>query len=58
MVAELGPNGRRPLEDVRLLAPVADPTKIVAAPVNYRDHQYSSKGSLQNDPFVARWRCM
>ena len=23
----------------RLLAPVPDPTKIVAAPVNYRDHQ-------------------
>lgn len=29
----------RPLDDVRLLAPVTDPTKIVAAPVNYRDHQ-------------------
>jgi len=39
LVAELGPDAGRPLEDVRLLAPVADPTKIVAAPVNYRDHQ-------------------
>ncbi|MDL4821795.1 fumarylacetoacetate hydrolase family protein [Actinomadura opuntiae] len=28
-----------PLESVRLLAPVPDPPKIVAAPVNYRDHQ-------------------
>ena len=28
-----------PLRDVRLRAPVADPSKIVAAPVNYRDHE-------------------
>jgi 2-keto-4-pentenoate hydratase/2-oxohepta-3-ene-1,7-dioic acid hydratase in catechol pathway len=28
-----------PLRDVRLRAPVADPSKIIAAPVNYRDHQ-------------------
>ncbi|MFF7987262.1 fumarylacetoacetate hydrolase family protein [Streptomyces sp. NPDC007901] len=28
-----------PLDEVRLRAPVPDPTKIVAAPVNYRDHQ-------------------
>ncbi|WP_155055105.1 fumarylacetoacetate hydrolase family protein [Streptomyces blattellae] len=39
LVAELGPDAGLPLEDVRLLAPLADPTKIVAAPVNYRDHQ-------------------
>lgn len=30
---------RRPLGDVRLGPPVPDPTKIFAAPVNYRDHQ-------------------
>ena len=30
---------RTPLSDVRLRAPVADPSKIIAAPVNYRDHQ-------------------
>jgi 2-keto-4-pentenoate hydratase/2-oxohepta-3-ene-1,7-dioic acid hydratase in catechol pathway len=29
----------RPLRDVRLRVPVADPSKIIAAPVNYRDHQ-------------------
>lgn len=28
-----------PLRDVRLGVPVADPSKIIAAPVNYRDHQ-------------------
>src|SRR5215469_15722518 len=27
------------LRDARLRAPVADPSKIIAAPVNYRDHQ-------------------
>jgi 2-keto-4-pentenoate hydratase/2-oxohepta-3-ene-1,7-dioic acid hydratase in catechol pathway len=27
------------LRDVRLRVPVADPSKIIAAPVNYRDHQ-------------------
>lgn len=29
----------RPLSEVRLEPPVPDPTKIIAAPVNYRDHQ-------------------
>jgi 2-keto-4-pentenoate hydratase/2-oxohepta-3-ene-1,7-dioic acid hydratase in catechol pathway len=28
-----------PLGDIRLRVPVADPSKIIAAPVNYRDHQ-------------------
>jgi 2-keto-4-pentenoate hydratase/2-oxohepta-3-ene-1,7-dioic acid hydratase in catechol pathway len=28
-----------PLRDARLHVPVADPSKIIAAPVNYRDHQ-------------------
>jgi 2-keto-4-pentenoate hydratase/2-oxohepta-3-ene-1,7-dioic acid hydratase in catechol pathway len=28
-----------PLRDVRLRVPVANPSKIIAAPVNYRDHQ-------------------
>jgi 2-keto-4-pentenoate hydratase/2-oxohepta-3-ene-1,7-dioic acid hydratase in catechol pathway len=31
--------GGIPLRDVRLRVPVADPSKIIAAPVNYRDHQ-------------------
>ena len=34
-----GPGEGRPLRDVRLRVPVADPSKIIAAPVNYRDHQ-------------------
>lgn len=29
---------RKPLADVRLLAPVANPTKIIGAPINYREH--------------------
>jgi len=29
---------RKPLADVRLLAPVANPTKIIGAPINYRAH--------------------
>lgn len=38
-IAAAGPSAGLPVEEVRLLAPVPDPTKIVAAPVNYRDHQ-------------------
>ena len=34
-----GRAGAVPLPDVRLRVPVADPSKIIAAPVNYRDHQ-------------------
>jgi 2-keto-4-pentenoate hydratase/2-oxohepta-3-ene-1,7-dioic acid hydratase in catechol pathway len=34
-----GDAGAVPLGDVRLRVPVADPSKIIAAPVNYRDHQ-------------------
>jgi len=38
---DLAPGSGRgiPLSDVRLRVPVADPSKIIAAPVNYRDHQ-------------------
>lgn len=35
----------RPLSEVRLEAPVPDPSKIFAAPVNYRDHQSEMKQS-------------
>src|SRR5712691_5994107 len=28
----------RPLEDVRLMSPVANPAKIIGTPVNYRAH--------------------
>lgn len=39
-VAELLPMApRRPLASVRLLSPVANPPRIIAAPVNYRKHQ-------------------
>jgi 2-keto-4-pentenoate hydratase/2-oxohepta-3-ene-1,7-dioic acid hydratase in catechol pathway len=34
-----GHAGAVPLRDVRLRVPVADPSKIIAAPVNYQDHQ-------------------
>ncbi|MEU2282943.1 fumarylacetoacetate hydrolase family protein [Streptomyces sp. NPDC013178] len=37
--AEVDPSAGLLLDEVRLRAPVPDPTKIVAAPVNYRDHQ-------------------
>jgi 2-keto-4-pentenoate hydratase/2-oxohepta-3-ene-1,7-dioic acid hydratase in catechol pathway len=36
--ARLGALPRRPLAEVRLGAPVPDPSKIAAAPVNYVDH--------------------
>jgi 2-keto-4-pentenoate hydratase/2-oxohepta-3-ene-1,7-dioic acid hydratase in catechol pathway len=35
------------LRDVRLRVPVADPSKIIAAPVNYRDHQAEMKAGAQ-----------
>jgi 2-keto-4-pentenoate hydratase/2-oxohepta-3-ene-1,7-dioic acid hydratase in catechol pathway len=38
-LAAPGHEGGVPLRDVRLRMPVADPSKIIAAPVNYRDHQ-------------------
>jgi 2-keto-4-pentenoate hydratase/2-oxohepta-3-ene-1,7-dioic acid hydratase in catechol pathway len=37
------PANSAPLSAVRLEAPVPDPTKIVAAPVNYRDHRSEMK---------------
>jgi 2-keto-4-pentenoate hydratase/2-oxohepta-3-ene-1,7-dioic acid hydratase in catechol pathway len=36
-----------PLADVRLRVPVADPSKIIAAPVNYRDHQAEMNSDAQ-----------
>jgi 2-keto-4-pentenoate hydratase/2-oxohepta-3-ene-1,7-dioic acid hydratase in catechol pathway len=36
-----------PLRDVRLRVPVADPSKIIAAPVNYRDHQAEMNADTQ-----------
>lgn len=36
-----------PLADVRLRVPVADPSKIIAAPVNYRDHQAEMSSASQ-----------
>ncbi len=38
-IKELEPRARaRPLAQVKLLSPVANPTKIIGAPVNYRKH--------------------
>ena len=42
-----------PLSDVRLLSPVANPGKIVAAPVNYHKHLDEVRGDAalhQNNP--------
>jgi 2-keto-4-pentenoate hydratase/2-oxohepta-3-ene-1,7-dioic acid hydratase in catechol pathway len=39
--------GGTPLSDVRLRVPVADPSKIIAAPVNYRDHQTEMSSDAQ-----------
>ncbi|MFC3577483.1 fumarylacetoacetate hydrolase family protein [Streptomyces yaanensis] len=39
LAAGAGPSAGLPLDEVRLRSPIPDPTKIVAAPVNYRDHQ-------------------
>jgi 2-keto-4-pentenoate hydratase/2-oxohepta-3-ene-1,7-dioic acid hydratase in catechol pathway len=36
-----------PLRDVRLRVPVADPSKIIAAPVNYRAHQAEMNADAQ-----------
>ena len=36
-----------PLSDVRLRVPVADPSKVIAAPVNYRDHQAEMNADAQ-----------
>jgi 2,4-diketo-3-deoxy-L-fuconate hydrolase len=35
---------RRPLSDVKLLSPIANPGKILAAPVNYRKHLEEARG--------------
>ena len=36
-----------PVDEVKLLPPVPDPTKIFAAPVNYRDHQEEMNEAVQ-----------
>jgi 2-keto-4-pentenoate hydratase/2-oxohepta-3-ene-1,7-dioic acid hydratase in catechol pathway len=43
------PGGRHgiPLADVRLRVPAANPSKIIAAPVNYRDHQAEMSSDAQ-----------
>ncbi|MGQ0664922.1 MAG: fumarylacetoacetate hydrolase family protein [Pseudomonadota bacterium] len=42
----------RPLAGVRLKSPVANPTKIIGAPINYKDHIEESK----KDPGIAHGR--
>ena len=42
-----GGEGGIPLSAVRLRVPVADPSKIIAAPVNYRDHQAEMSSDAQ-----------
>jgi len=43
---------RRPLASVKLLAPVANPSKIIGAPINYDDHIEESN----RDPGIAHGR--
>lgn len=42
---------RYALRDVRLSPPIPDPSKIVAAPVNYRDHKTEMSSEAQVDDF-------
>jgi 2-keto-4-pentenoate hydratase/2-oxohepta-3-ene-1,7-dioic acid hydratase in catechol pathway len=47
-VRELAPHAPvLPIEGLKLLSPVANPTKIVAAPVNYQKHLDEVKGDVQ-----------
>lgn len=43
---------RRPVAAVKLLSPVANPSKIIGAPINYKDHIEESK----QDPGIAQGR--
>ncbi len=43
---------RRPIDTVRLLAPIADPGKIVAVGLNYVDHAAESGQVLPTEPLV------
>jgi 2-keto-4-pentenoate hydratase/2-oxohepta-3-ene-1,7-dioic acid hydratase in catechol pathway len=43
---------RRPVASVKLLSPVANPSKIIGAPINYNDHIDESK----KDPGIAHGR--
>ena len=43
---------RRPIATVKLLSPVANPSKIIGAPINYNDHIAESK----QDPGIAHGR--
>lgn len=52
-VAALLPGApRKPVVSVKLLSPVPNPSKIIAAPINYRDHIEESK----RDPAIAHGR--
>lgn len=43
-IERLAANARgKPISSVRLLSPVANPTKIIGAPINYKDHVEESK---------------
>jgi len=47
-IREIAPSaGSVPLEEVKLLSPVANPGKIVAAPVNYQKHLDEAKADVQ-----------
>lgn len=62
-VRRLAPRARKvPLARVRLLAPVANPGKIIGAPANYADHIAEAKADSQiahgrtiDDMIIAKW---
>ena len=51
-LAESGSPNSRPLDSVRLLAPLQDPGKIVAICLNYLDHAAESKAAVPDEPLV------
>jgi 2,4-diketo-3-deoxy-L-fuconate hydrolase len=62
-VLKLAPRAKKlPLARARLLAPVANPGKIIGAPINYADHVAEAKadsqiahGRTMDDAAIAKW---
>jgi 2-keto-4-pentenoate hydratase/2-oxohepta-3-ene-1,7-dioic acid hydratase in catechol pathway len=51
-LVEISSPARRPINSVRLLAPIADPAKIVAVGLNYLDHAKESQQVAPAEPLV------
>jgi 2-keto-4-pentenoate hydratase/2-oxohepta-3-ene-1,7-dioic acid hydratase in catechol pathway len=48
----IGTGAPRPLAEVRLLAPVARPGKIICVGLNYRDHAKETGAAIPNEPIL------